>query len=94
METLVDKSWIEKHYGTLPLWQQHAFESFSSMIMKEEDPYPCIPARQGFITNNLRFGFVGDPREGGSIKNLAETLKTYGAYSRDTGTLCFISDLF
>lgn len=85
MDTIFDKHWIEEHCETLPLWQQSAYGSFSSTIADKENTYPCIPARQGFMTNNLRFSFIGDPRKDDSLKVLAKALSEYGKCSRDTG---------
>lgn len=85
MEVLFDKDWLENQLETLPLWKQEAYRSFSSIIADDENTYPCVPGRQGFLTNNLRFSFMSDPREEGSAKELANALQKYGAISRDTG---------
>ena len=63
MEVLVDKEWLDEQLETLSLWQQEAYQSFSSIIADDENTYPCVPGRQGFLTNNLRFSFISDPRE-------------------------------
>ncbi|MBM7663236.1 FPC/CPF motif-containing protein YcgG [Bacillus mesophilus] len=85
MEVLFDKEWLDEQLDTLPLWKQKAYRSFSSIIADDENTYPCVPGRQGFLSNNLRFSFIGDPREVSSAKELANSLKEYGAISRDTG---------
>ncbi|TXC81902.1 YqcI/YcgG family protein [Metabacillus litoralis] len=85
MEVLSDKEWLDEQLETLPLWQQEAYRSFSSIIADDDNTYPCIPGRQGFLSNNLRFSFIGDPREVSSSKKLADALKEYGTISRDTG---------
>jgi uncharacterized protein len=51
----------------------------------KESPFPCIPATIGFSTNQLRFGFVGDPREESTLFELAEILKQYTEVSRNLG---------
>lgn len=85
MEVLFDKEWLDKQLETLPFWKQEAYRSFSSTIADDANTYPCFPARQGFLTNNLRFSFISDPREESAAKELANALKEYGAISRDTG---------
>jgi FPC/CPF motif-containing protein YcgG len=85
MGTVLDKVWIEEHFSTLAPWQQSAYEAFSSTIGDKENTYPCVPGRQGFLTNNLRFSFAGDPRETESLQQLANALRAYGLCSRDTG---------
>ncbi|MEK4229821.1 YqcI/YcgG family protein [Solibacillus sp. FSL H8-0538] len=85
MGAVLEKSWIDEHLETLPLWQQIAYKSFSSIIADDENTYPCVPARQGFLKDQLKFCFVGNPREVSSIKNLAESLRDYGKCSRDAG---------
>src|SRR5690606_1556113 len=82
---LLDKLWIDKQFETLPSWKQITYKYFTSMVADESNTYPCIPARQGFLTNHLRFSFVRDPRELNSAKELAEALREYGKCSRDTG---------
>lgn len=85
MGTVFDKNWIEEHYDTLCSWQQSAYKSFCSIIADKENTYPCIPGRQGFLMNDLRFSFIGDPREISSVKELAYSLKKYGKCSHHTG---------
>ncbi|WP_226668785.1 YqcI/YcgG family protein [Metabacillus litoralis] len=85
MKVLFDKEWLEEQIETLPLWKKEAYQAFSSLIADNENTYPCIPARQGFLSNNLRFSFMGDPREVSSAKELAQSLKEYRNISRETG---------
>jgi len=85
VSSLYTKSCIEETPDQLEHWQWSAFNHFSSMMLDEDHPYPCLPGKQGFLANSLRFGFVGDPRNNTSIKNLAHLLQTYGDISRDTG---------
>ncbi|WP_227551438.1 YqcI/YcgG family protein [Metabacillus sediminilitoris] len=94
MGTLLEKIWIDEQLETLPLWQQTAYRSFSSMIADDENMYPCIPAKYGFLSNNLRFSFVGDPREESSIKELADALREYRKCSRHTGKYSSLAVFF
>ncbi len=82
---VVDKKWLDHHLTSLPLWQQNAFKDFSTMIADEANTFPCIPARTGFLSNQLRFSFIGDPRELQSAKALADCLKEYGQCARSAG---------
>ena len=85
MGVLVDKAWLDEQLETLSLWQQEAYRSFASIIADNENTYPCVPGRQGFLTNNFRFSFISDPREERSAKELATALTEYGEISRKTG---------
>jgi uncharacterized protein len=78
---LLSKSWIDKHIDELTTWQQSAYTDFSDMIGDEQHPYPCVPGKQGFQRDMLRFGFADDPRTPGSIEQLASLLKQYGEIS-------------
>ncbi|OAO89102.1 hypothetical protein AXX17_ATUG04570 [Arabidopsis thaliana] len=69
----------------LPSWQQEAFTAFGRMIADEGDAYPCIPGRHGFASNNLRYGFIPDPRSTEAAQDAALLLDEYGRISRDTG---------
>ncbi|UJF32605.1 YqcI/YcgG family protein [Paenibacillus hexagrammi] len=85
MAVLRTKDWIEEQVSTLPEWEQNAFLEFRNMIADAEHTYPCVPGRQGFLSNNLRFGFVQDPRSDEAIEQVAQLLKMYGPESRNTG---------
>jgi len=85
MAHLNTKVWLEEHRVELPEWQRDAFSQFTSMIAEPSGSYPCIPGRQGFLSNNLRFGFVADPRSTQAITEVAQLLQEYGKCSRDTG---------
>ncbi|PFA70329.1 hypothetical protein CN378_00605 [Bacillus sp. AFS015802] len=82
---LCSKSWIDQHMEELTPWQQEAYGHFSAMMCDEEHPYPCVPGKQGFQTDTLRFGFAEDPRNEGASEKLASLLKEYGQMSRSTG---------
>ncbi|MEK5257500.1 YqcI/YcgG family protein [Paenibacillus sp. FSL F4-0125] len=85
MAHLNTKVWLDEHLAELTYWQQDAFRQFTSMIADPEGKYPCIPGRQGFLSNHLRFGFVADPRSEESTIEVAQLLRQYGECSRDTG---------
>lgn len=85
MAHLNTKVWLDEHLAELTYWQQDAFRQFTSMIADPEGKYPCIPGRQGFLSNHLRFGFVADPRSEESAIEVAQLLRQYGECSRDTG---------
>ncbi|MED1121211.1 YqcI/YcgG family protein [Bacillus atrophaeus] len=82
---LYTKSCLEEKRSELPEWQRFAFELFSETVADEANTFPCIPGRQGFLTNQLRFVFAGDPREYGTAEELAPLLAEYGALARETG---------
>ena len=76
MEGVVfDRKWIEDHFEALPLWQQSAYNDFAATIADEANTFPCVPARMGFLSNHLRYSFVGDSREEQSINLLAQCLR-------------------
>lgn len=82
---LYSKSWLEQHIVKLAAWQQKAFQEFSTMITHETDIYPCIPGRQGFLSDHLRFGFIAEPETELAAQELALLLKQYGTCFRETG---------
>ncbi|UKS31362.1 YqcI/YcgG family protein [Paenibacillus sp. HWE-109] len=79
------KTWLDRHLGELPVWQQDAFSQFGDMIADSDRTFPCIPGRQGFLADSLRFGFAPDPRTDTAIEEVAALLQQYGECSRDTG---------
>ncbi|KGP91599.1 hypothetical protein N780_18345 [Pontibacillus chungwhensis BH030062] len=92
---LYTKSWIERNNKELEPWQQDAYHDFSSMLLNEESPYPCVPGKQGFVGDMLRFGFVKDITSKESATHIANLLKEYGTISRETGmyaSLVILSD--
>lgn len=66
-------------------WERSALEKFEAKMTDKERPFPCIPATIGFATNQLRYGFVGDPRKYDSIQALAELLVTFTEESKGFG---------
>ncbi|RLQ94062.1 YqcI/YcgG family protein [Falsibacillus albus] len=85
MAVLLTKTEIENETIALSDWQIEAFQSFKKMIADEENTYPCVPGRQGFQSDQLRFSFISDPRLDIAGTELAEILKQYGEISRETG---------
>ncbi|WP_307287457.1 YqcI/YcgG family protein [Bacillus sp. SORGH_AS_0510] len=54
--------------------------------MKDKDqPFPCIPATIGFLTNQIRYGFAGDPRYASTLKEVAQLLSEYTETSKEYG---------
>jgi FPC/CPF motif-containing protein YcgG len=82
---LYDKDTLQKDLSVLEKWQQAAFEYFVLKMTDKDRPFPCIPAQNGFMSNNLRYGFIGNPRNQDTAKDIAELLKTYTECSRNTG---------
>ncbi|WP_201714153.1 YqcI/YcgG family protein [Rossellomorea arthrocnemi] len=82
---LYTRSWIDQHLEELTPWQQTAFTQFSALMCDEEHPYPCVPGKQGFQEDTLRFGFAEDPRKDAASEKLVSLLKQYGCISRGTG---------
>lgn len=85
MVQLYAKGWLDRHLADLTAWQQDAFRKFGHMIADEDRMYPCIPGRQGYLSDSLRFGFADEPRSEEAIEQVAQMLQQYGECSRDTG---------
>ena len=66
-------------------WEKIALEKFSAKMSDKEKPFPCIPATIGFSQNQLRYTFIGDPREQSTIYELAESLSSYSQVSKEIG---------
>ncbi|MFC0522871.1 YqcI/YcgG family protein [Pontibacillus salicampi] len=94
MTHLLSKSMIEENPSQFTPWQHEAFTAFKNMIADKDNTYPCVPGRQGFLMDHLRYGFIGDPREEASYKSCAALLKEYTECSRDTGKYASIAFLF
>lgn len=83
INSLFDKETLEQNSSDG--WQKAAFDAFKIKMTDKEKPFPCIPAVIGFSTNELRYGFLGDPREDNSSVKFADLLKTYTDASRSFG---------
>ena len=66
-------------------WEKQALDRFFAKMSDKEKPFPCIPATIGFSTNQLRYGFVGDPRSETTIHELASLLTSYTKHSKEIG---------
>lgn len=66
-------------------WERTALEKFSAKMTDKEKPFPCIPATIGFSKNQLRYSFIGDPRESSTLSELADSLSRYTEISREIG---------
>ncbi|WP_027410021.1 YqcI/YcgG family protein [Anoxybacteroides tepidamans] len=69
----------------LPLWQREALEMFEAKMRDKNEPFPCVPATQGFYLNHFRYGFVGNPREASAIEELAALMTEFTKNSRQFG---------
>lgn len=94
LATLLTKCDIEGHFTTLPKWQREAFQTFANTIADAEHHFPCIPGRQGFLLNQLRFCFLPQPDSDRTIGLLAEALQSYGECSRQSGEYTSLVAIF
>ncbi|WP_310194917.1 YqcI/YcgG family protein [Neobacillus niacini] len=69
----------------LNVWERAALENFSVKMSDKNRPFPCIPATIGFSKNQLRYGFIGDPRKTDTLHELAELLSGFTRESRNFG---------
>jgi FPC/CPF motif-containing protein YcgG len=69
----------------LQQWKRTALEKFEEKMKDKERPFPCIPATIGFSTNQLRYGFVGDPRASSTIDEVVVLLSEYTQRSKQFG---------
>lgn len=85
VKKIFEKIWLDEQVKTLPSWQQNAYQSFVAMVANDENMYPCVPAQQGYLLNQLRFSFIGDPRKKNSAKELADCIREYGEIAHNAG---------
>jgi len=69
----------------LQQWEKTALEKFEARMKDKKRPFPCIPATIGFSTNQLRFGFVGDPRTSSTIHDFVLLLSDYTKTAKENG---------
>lgn len=93
MGALYEKHSLDEEITNLPQWKQQAYQTFTSMLI-DTNTYPCVPARQGFLDNQLRFCFVSDPRETSASEDLATALKKYGNHARSFGNYTSLAVFF
>lgn len=67
-------------------WERKALEKFSQKMSDKKKPFPCIPATIGYVKNQLRYGFIGDPLENESSHKLAELMMQYTKESKTFGS--------
>lgn len=60
-------------------------EKFEARMLDRSNPFPCIPATIGFSLNQLRYGFIGDPRNKSTVIELADLLRNYTRESNEFG---------
>lgn len=72
-------------HNQLKNWEINALQKFSTKMADKEKPFPCIPATIGFSLDQLRYGFIGDPRDASTVTEIAELLSSYTENSRDYG---------
>ncbi len=94
MTQLFETNSIETLSSSLKPWQINAYHSFATKMSAKDNPFPCIPATQGFKQQHFRFGFVEDPRLDNSAVKLASILKEYSEISKSTGTFSSLVVLF
>lgn len=73
------------HRHQLQQWERVDLEKYAAKMRDKKQPFPCIPATIGFSTNQLRYGFAGDPREVSTIDEVAALLKEYTHASKQFG---------
>jgi uncharacterized protein len=66
-------------------WESTALEKFEAKITDKEKPFPCIPATIGFTLDQLRYGFVGDPRSSTTINEVSLLFSEYTIKSKEFG---------
>lgn len=66
-------------------WEKKALEAYEAKMTDKDKPFPCIPATIGYSTNQLRYGFISDPRERASIFELAKIMETYTKEAKGFG---------
>ncbi|GIP63954.1 hypothetical protein J32TS6_25090 [Virgibacillus pantothenticus] len=93
MGVLYDKQWLDQEMDRLPPWTQPLYKTFTDMLVGD-NTYPCVPARQGFLENQLRFSFISDPREKRAAEEVATALKTYGRNARKFGDYTSLAVFF
>ncbi|WP_282155877.1 YqcI/YcgG family protein [Cytobacillus gottheilii] len=73
------------HREVLDDWERTALEQFSEKMSDKTKPFPCIPATIGFSKNQLRYGFIGDPRNEETLYELAAILGKFTRESKHFG---------
>ncbi|MBP3952835.1 YqcI/YcgG family protein [Bacillus suaedae] len=66
-------------------WKRDAIKQFNRKMTDKDNPFPCIPATQGYALKHFKYGFVADPRTDHSIDELAALLTEYTKHSKNYG---------
>ncbi|WP_077624389.1 YqcI/YcgG family protein [Sediminibacillus massiliensis] len=66
-------------------WEKTTLRQFKVKMSDNKKPFPCIPATIGFSMNQLRYGFIGDPRMMSTIEALADILTEYTKNAKEYG---------
>ncbi|WP_462412474.1 YqcI/YcgG family protein [Neobacillus sp. Marseille-QA0830] len=66
-------------------WEKSILASFEAKMTDKKKPFPCIPATIGFSMNQLRYGFISDPRDDSSIIELGELLERFTKEAKGFG---------
>nr|WP_231710749.1 YqcI/YcgG family protein [Gracilibacillus suaedae] len=66
-------------------WEKSMVFHFEENMTDREYPFPCIPATIGYVLNQIRYGFVGDPTEEETVQALAELLSIYAVQCKKFG---------
>lgn len=66
-------------------WERIILKKFEMKMKDKTNPFPCIPATIGYSTNQLRYGFVGDPSQKTTVHDVADILKSYTKESTEFG---------
>ncbi|WP_257986004.1 YqcI/YcgG family protein [Bacillus sp. M6-12] len=75
-----------KYLSQLQGWQLKALEEFEAKMTDKVNPFPCIPAAQAYASNQVRYGFAGDPRDQSTAREVAALLKEYTEKSKSFGS--------
>ncbi|MFC4560056.1 YqcI/YcgG family protein [Virgibacillus kekensis] len=66
-------------------WEKKILDQFVKKVTDKNKPFPCIPATIGVSLNQMRFGFVGGPKEQSTVEELAGLLRQYTDIARELG---------
>jgi len=67
-------------------WEKKAYEDFRKIIVDKDRAFPCTLGVAGFVSNQLRFGFIpNDINSVEACKNIAAMLQSYIPCARSFG---------
>lgn len=76
---------VPSHRKLLNHWERETLEKFAVKMSEKQKLFPCIPATIGYFKNQLRYGFIGDPRKEDTVYELGELLGQFTSESRNFG---------